>query len=88
MEKPRLRPYMEDRIFEISYSRGMVSRVTSYFPLSKSELQEILVVTGSKPEMRSIFTDSISDEEWERGRTRIKKRFSDELIGIGPDGRH
>ncbi len=29
MEKPRLRPYLEDRIFEISYSRGVVSRVTS-----------------------------------------------------------
>ena len=62
--------------------------VTSYFPISKSELQEILVATGSKPEMRSIFTDSISDEEWEGNRTRIKKRFSDEMIGIGPDGRH
>ena len=88
MEKPRLRPYLEDRIFEISYSRGVVSRVTSYFPISKSELQEILVATGSKPEMRSIFTDSISDEEWEGNRTRIKKRFGNEMIGIGPDGRH
>ena len=29
MEKPRLRPYLEDRIFEISYSRGVVSRVAS-----------------------------------------------------------
>ncbi len=35
MEKPRLRPYLKDRIFEISYSRGVVSRVTGFESLSR-----------------------------------------------------
>ena len=84
----RLSPRLEDKIFEISYSGGAASRVTSYFPLDESELQEIFLAAGSKPEVRSIFTDSVSGEEWERSRERIKKRFNDELIDIGPYDRH
>lgn len=88
MERLRLNPHLEDKIFEISYSGGVASRVTSYFPLGESELQEIFLAAGSKPEVRSIFTDSVSGEEWEMNRERIKKRFNDELIDIGPHDRH
>ncbi len=79
-----LRPCLEDRIFEIRHATdGTASRITSYFPLGESEIREIFLATGAKPEIRSIFTDEISDEDWERTRTQIKKRFNDELIGIG-----
>ena len=88
MERLLLSPRLEDKIFEISYSGGAASRVTSYFPLSKSEVQEVFAAAGSRPEMRSIFTDSVSDEEWAQNREKIKKKFNDDLIGIGPHNRH
>ena len=87
MKEPPLRSYLEDRIFEIRHTDGMVSRITSYFPLGESEMREIFLAIGTKPEIRSIFADEISDEEWERTRTQIKKRFNDELIGIGQKDR-
>ncbi len=62
MKRPPLRPYLEDRIFEIRRTDGMVSQITSYFPLGESEMREIFLATGgTKPEIRSIFADEISD---------------------------
>ena len=61
-EIPVDRPYLEDRIFEIRRTDGMVSQITSYFPLGESEMREIFLATGgTKPEIRSIFADEISD---------------------------
>ena len=83
MAKPALPPHLEDRIFEMQYSGNDISRITTYFPLDDSERQEICRILGvDSLTYRSIFSDQISDDEWDRTKDRIKKRFGDELFGI------
>ncbi|QDI88259.1 hypothetical protein Nisw_01290 [Candidatus Nitrosopumilus sp. SW] len=82
MSKLNLPSYLEDKIFEIKSSDNTVSRITSYFPLSDSEKQEICSILKTDLGFYSIFTDNISDEEWNRTKTQIKKRFNDELFEI------
>ena len=75
--------HLEDKIFEMKYSDDVVSKITSYFPLSASEKQEILSILKTDfLEFYSIFSDNVSDEEWEKTKDQIKKRFNDELFGI------
>ena len=75
--------HLEDKIFEMKYSDDVVSKITSYFPLSASEKQEILSILKTDfLEFHSIFSDNVSDEEWEKTKDQIKKRFNDELFGI------
>ena len=75
--------HLEDKIFEIKYSDDVISKITSYFPLSASEKQEILSILKTDfLEFYSIFSDNVSDEEWEKTKDQIKKRFNDELFGI------
>ncbi|KEQ56148.1 hypothetical protein AAA799E16_01842 [Marine Group I thaumarchaeote SCGC AAA799-E16] len=83
MSKLILPPHLEDKIFEIKYSDDVVSKITSYFPLSDSEKQEInSILNLDFSAFYSIFTDSVSQEEWDRTKEQIKKRFNDELFGI------
>ncbi len=77
--------HLEDKIFEIKFeSNETISKIISYFPLSKSEIQEILLIldNDSFNEFHSIFTDSITAEEWENSKEQIKKKFKDELFDI------
>ena len=77
--------HIEDKIFEISYdSDNFVSKIISYFPLSESERQEILLLIGNDTfdGFHSIFTDTVSDEEWNKTKDQIKKKFKDELFDI------
>ena len=75
--------HLEDKIFEMKYSDDVVSKITSYFPLSASEKQEILSILKTDfLEFHSIFSDNVSDEEWKKTKDQIKKRFNDELFGI------
>ncbi|KFM19742.1 hypothetical protein AAA799P11_00487 [Marine Group I thaumarchaeote SCGC AAA799-P11] len=83
MSKLILPDHLEDKIFEIKYSDDAVSKITSYFPLNDSEKQEInSILNLDFSGFYSIFTDSISQEEWDRTKEQIKKRFNDELFGI------
>jgi len=76
--------HLEDKIFEIQESDENVSKIVSYFPFSESEKQEIRSILNktSFSEFRSIFTDTATEEEWNRNKEQIKKRFSDELFDI------
>ena len=83
MSKLILPSRLEDKIFEIKYSDGKVLKITSYFPLTPSEKREInSIMDRDFSGFHSIFSDSVTDEEWNRTKEQIKKRFNDELFGI------
>jgi len=76
--------HLEDKIFEIQESDENVSKIVSYFPFSESEKREVLSILNktSFSGFRSIFTDTVTEEEWNRNKEQIKKRFNDELFDI------
>ena len=75
--------HLEDKIFEIKYDSDTVSKITSYFPFSETEKQEInSILNMDFSEFHSIFTDTVSQEEWSRTKDQIKKRFNAELFDI------
>ena len=82
MGKIRLPAHLEDKIFEIK--SDPVLKITSYFPFSESEKREICNILNVDvfDGFHSIFTDSVSNEEWNKTKDQIKKRFKDELFGI------
>ena len=84
MNKVRFPSHLEDKIFEIRYDSVSVSKCISYFPFSESEKQEIcnILNVGTFDGFHSIFTDSVSKEEWNKTKDQIKKRFKDELFNI------
>ena len=79
-----LPPSLEDKIFEIKSDSGNVMKIKSYFPLRENEKQEIIRILELKDfdEFASIFTDTVSDEEWGKTKHQIKKKFRDELFDI------
>ncbi|RMW36989.1 MAG: hypothetical protein EA447_07130 [Nitrosopumilus sp.] len=83
MPKLTLPTHLEDKIFEIKYDDDVVLKITSYFPLTEYEKHEInSILDMDFSGYHSIFTDTVSDEEWNRTKEQIKKRFNDELFGI------
>ena len=85
MTKLNLPSHLKDKIFEIQFeSDETVSKIISYFPFSESEKQTILSIL--KKEMfegfHSIFTDAITEEDWNRTKEQIKKKFRNELFDI------
>ena len=85
MPKLNISSSLEDKIFEIQFeSDGIVSKIVSYFPFSKSEKQEIFFVLNndSFDGFHSIFTDTITEEEWNKSKEQIKKKFRDELFDV------
>ncbi|AFS80619.1 hypothetical protein NKOR_03625 [Candidatus Nitrosopumilus koreensis AR1] len=83
MVKLVLPPHLQDKIFEIKYVDDGVSKITSYFPLTSSEKQEIISIMNMDfSGFHSIFTDTVSEEEWNQTKEQIKKRFNDELFDI------
>jgi hypothetical protein len=76
--------YLEDKIFEIQYDSNFISKIISYFPFSESEKKEIQSVLNMNAfdGFHSIFTDVISDDEWNKTKEQIKKKFKDELFDI------
>lgn len=83
MSKIVFPPHLEDKIFEIKYDSNTVSKITSYFPFLESEKQEInSILNVDFTGFHSIFTDIVSEEEWNRTKDQIKKRFNDELFDI------
>jgi hypothetical protein len=76
---------IEDKIFEIKFhSDESISKIISYFPLSEFE-RHTLISLLSEPnfsEFHSIFTDDVTDDEWNKTKNQIKKRFQNELFDI------
>ena len=85
MEKLNIHSHLEDKIFEIKFNPDKtISKIVSYFPFSESERLEILSLSQveSFDVFRSIFTDYVTEEEWNATKEQIKKKFKDELFDI------
>lgn len=76
---------IQDKLFEIKlHSDKSVFKIISYFPLSETERQIIISVLN-KPDFsafHSIFTDTVTDDEWNKTKSQIKQRFQNELFDI------
>ena len=78
---------IEDKLFEIKLnSDKSVFRIISYFPLSELERKTIISLLNQDnfSEFHSIFTDIITDDEWNKTKNQIKQRFQNELFDIDP----
>ena len=76
---------LTDKIFQIKFNSDQsVEKITSYFPLSEKERLMINSISGqnSFSNFKSIFSDTVSDEEWNKTKEQIKKRFQNELFDI------
>ena len=76
---------IEDKIFEIKLnSDKSISKIISYFPLSEFERQSFssLLNFTTFSEFHSIFTDTVTNEEWNKTKNQIKKKFQNELFDI------
>jgi len=85
MPKQKFSDHLQDKIFEIHYdSDDSISKIVSYFPFSESEKHEIILTLNDQSfdRFRSIFTDSVTEDEWQRTKNQIKKKFKDELFDI------
>ena len=76
---------IQDKLFEIKlHSDKSVFKIISYFSLSETEKQIIISVLN-KPDFsgfHSIFTDNVTDDEWNKTKNQIKQRFQNELFDI------
>lgn len=87
MKKLSILPELEEKIYDLKIEGDVgLSQITTYFPLSSEEKQEILKemdqTKKSPVEFKSIFSDDISQQEWLNSKEQIKKRFRDELMKI------
>ena len=76
---------LTDKIFQIKFNpEQSIEKVTSYFPLSEQE--RLMINSISEQEtfsnFNSIFSDTVTDEEWNKTKEQIKKRFQNELFDI------
>jgi hypothetical protein len=79
---------LTDKIFQIKFnSEQSIEKITSYFPLSEQERLMINSISGQDNFyiFNSIFSDTITDEEWNKTKEQIKKRFQNELFDIGDE---
>ena len=77
--------HLKDKIFEIKYdSDETISKIVSYFPFNELEQQEIVSILDDDnfDGFHSIFSNTVSDEKWNRTKDQIKKKFNDELFDI------
>ena len=82
---PDLPLHLKDKIFEIKYdSDETISKIVSYFPINELEKQEIVSILDDDTfdRFHSIFSNTVSDEKWNRTKDQIKKKFNDELFDI------
>ena len=85
MAKLSIPTCLEDKIFEIRFEPdNTLSKIVSYFPLAESEKQEILSIIGDKSfdGFYSVFIDTVTDEEWNKTKEQIKKKFNNELFDV------
>jgi hypothetical protein len=85
LKKRNIPSELEDKIFEIKLnSDKSIFKITSYFPLSELERKTMssLLNQNNFPEFHSIFTDTVTDDEWNKTKNQIKKKFQNELFDI------
>ncbi|MDC0209390.1 hypothetical protein OAJ90_07160 [Nitrosopumilus sp.] len=76
---------LTDKIFQIKFNPDQtIEKITSYFPISKQERLLINSISGQNTfsNFNSIFSDTVTDEEWNKTKEQIKKRFQSELFDI------
>ena len=76
---------LTDKIFQIKFNyEQSIEKITSYFPLSEQERLMINSISGHDTfsNFNSIFSDTVNDEEWNKTKEQIKKRFQNELFDI------
>ena len=76
---------LTDKIFQIKFNpEQFIEKITSYFPLSEQERLMINSISGQDnfSNFNSIFSDTVTDEEWNKTKEQIKKRFQSELFDI------
>ena len=76
---------IEDKIFEIKYhSDKSIFKIISYFPLSDLERKTIISLSNQAnfSEFHSIFTDAITEDEWNKTKNQIQQRFQNDLFDI------
>ena len=78
---------LEEKIYDQKFDgNGRLSKIITYFPLNQKEKQEILgIIEKTKEfpiEFKSIFSDEISDQDWNNSKEQITKKFQDELVKI------
>jgi len=79
---------LTDKIFQIKFHPDQsIEKITSYFPLSEQERLMINSIPGQDnfTNFNSIFSDTVTDEEWNKTKEQIKKRFQNELFDIDSD---
>lgn len=77
--------YLQEKIFQIQFNDDeSISKIVSYFPFSDSEREQIISLQNENSfnSFHSIFTDTITDQEWNKNKEQIKKKFNDELFDI------
>ena len=76
---------LTDKIFQIKFNPDQtIEKITSFFPLSEQERLLINSISGQNAfsNFNSIFSDTVTDEEWNKTKEQIKKRFQNELFDI------
>ena len=76
---------LKEKIFEIKTdSNNLILKIISYFPLTELEQNNLISIINQPNfvNFNSIFTDTISNIEWNRTKLQIKKRFQDEIFHI------
>jgi hypothetical protein len=87
MKKLSISSDLEEKIYDLKIDDSEdLSKIITYFPLTPKEKQKILRAIP-KPKMvsvdfKSIFSDEILQQDWNKSKEQIKKKFQDELIGI------
>ena len=76
---------LTDKIFQIKFNPDQtIEKITSYFPLSEQECLLINSIFGQNTfsNFNSIFSDTVTDEEWNKTKKKNKKRFQSELFDM------
>ena len=76
---------LTDKIFQIKFNSDQtIEKITSYFPLSEQECLLINSISGQNTfsNFNSIFSDTVTDEEWNKTKDQIKQKFQSELFDI------
>jgi len=72
---------LKEKIYQIKQDSQNNFKLVSYFPLTDKEKQLIAKDYGVV-EFHSIFTDHVTESEWNKTKTQIIRRFQDELFSI------
>lgn len=86
MKKLDLPSSIQEKIYDVKFNQNGASKITTYFPISDDEKFDILQNSDNASlnniEFHSIFSDIISDAEWQKNKEQIHKKFRDDLFKI------